>query len=162
MDPAPITGLSFYCGHHTILAAFSGSIREYSKEGLLTGVLQQTGSGGYSSVLSLYPYYAVVQTCENTQFIRIFSAQGQMAECYCFAGSYAIETILVTPYTEAADTTVIQMCIRDSSYTQERLNRSIREHKAITDATVSYTHLEAAFLPYHHTRCIPPAAFPWI
>lgn len=107
MDPAPITGLSFYCGHHTILAAFSGSIREYSKEGLLTGVLQQTGSGGYSSVLSLYPYYAVVQTCENTQFIRIFSAQGQMAECYCFAGSYAIETILVTPYTEAADTTVI-------------------------------------------------------
>lgn len=95
-----ILGLSYSNETNTILVAFMDFIAEISKSGQIVRILKEINTGSFSSVLAISPYFAVVQICEHTQNIDIFSFDGDLIKSYKFSSTFIIEDVIFDPYSE--------------------------------------------------------------
>lgn len=84
-----ICGLSFNCEENTILAACENSIFELSKDGECLRVIQKSETNVFSGVLSIAPYFAVIHSSHEKQFLSICKKE-QLIKSFCFLDCYKI------------------------------------------------------------------------
>lgn len=99
-----ITGLSYNCEKDTIFISFSNSIAEFSKTGQLIKPLQKTNNS--CCILSIFPYYIIIEICEHTQIINIYSLKGKRIKSYCFSSQYEMKDIVFNPCLENEKNTI--------------------------------------------------------
>jgi hypothetical protein len=91
---APIYGLSYFCAHDSLLAAQKGAIAEYCKHGHTRTIRAVSGK---ANILSIAPYYALLQESSSGQGIRIYAPGGNMHSSIEVPKNYRVKDFLFYP-----------------------------------------------------------------
>jgi len=97
----PIQGISYDCKQNVLLTAYQDYIVEISKQSGRAHILRRNCPGDYTAILSIAPYYAIVQTdlCQSKkkQEILFYSQEGCLLRSFNTSDKYKIEDILFYP-----------------------------------------------------------------
>jgi hypothetical protein len=91
---APIYGMSYFCAHDSLLAAQKGAVAEYCKRGHSRTVRSVSGE---AKVMSVAPFYAVLQESPGGQLIRIYAPSGNIHSSIEVPEGYRVKDILFYP-----------------------------------------------------------------